>query len=68
MHDTTFYVDKDKGYLITLEKIEPATLPALDTIYDVVANDVYEERAYKKMVEDAVQLKKKIRMGDHEVL
>lgn len=44
-----FYVDKEIGYAVQLTTIEEPFLPSLESIKDVVANDIYEARASKSM-------------------
>jgi len=44
-----FYVDKEIGYAVQLTELEEPFLPSLESIKDVVANDIYEARAIKSM-------------------
>jgi peptidyl-prolyl cis-trans isomerase D len=44
-----FYVDKEIGYAVQLSTIEEPFLPTLQSIKDVVTNDIYENRATKAM-------------------
>ena len=44
-----FYVDKEIGYAVQLTTLEEPFLPALESIKDVVTNDIYEVRAMKSM-------------------
>ncbi len=44
-----FHVDKEIGYAVQLITIEEPFLPSLESIKDVVMNDLYEARANKSM-------------------
>lgn len=61
LSETTFFAEKNKGVLVQLTHITPAALPDLASVFDVVSNDMYEERCYKKMEQDAIAMKKRVK-------
>lgn len=50
--------DQDKGYVIQLESIAAAHVPALDALRTKVRHDIYAERAQKAMKDSLEQIKK----------
>jgi len=47
-----FYTDNDKGFVVQTTNIEKKHLPKLASIKETVLDDLYEERARKKMKHD----------------
>ncbi len=55
---TAYYMDEGLGYVIKVTEIKPRYLPDLAAVKDAVKDDIYEERAAKKMRADVEKAKK----------
>jgi len=44
-----FYFDDGKGYVVKMTDLQKRNLPSLETIEDIVKNDLYEEKASKDL-------------------
>lgn len=56
--ETSYFVDKGVGQVVELVKIEEANLPTLESLKNIVSNDLSEERAEKVMQEKLAELQK----------
>ena len=54
----TFFVDGQKGIALRLDKMNERYLPGLDSIKNTVTSDLQEQRARKKLQENAQEAKK----------
>ena len=53
-----FYFDKDKAYLVKATEIIKRHLPSLDTVENVVKDDMYEQKASKMLDDFTKRIKK----------
>jgi len=62
----TFYVEGEKGIVVTLTERQKRHLPTIDAVEDIVKNDLYEKRASSAMDDFLKKVKKEYAAGSFD--
>ena len=57
------YVDGQKGYIVTLSKVEPRNLPEISKVEQQVTQDIYQDRATKAVERAMVEARTQLSQG-----